>query len=145
MQCHHQPQAAHVEITTLQEYVDVLVRGDHARGSLILQHPDGCDETPSGMMARVALGVARGLLGDFATWDLAALTPDVWEALQAKMAATGWRVCVAAQGYIDGVSEELSERVPGFWLWQPQDLPVDVTVKYVEPLALFLWCVPLPP
>lgn len=145
MQCHDQPHAAHVEITTLQEYVDVVVRGDHARGSLILQHPDGCDEAPAAMMARVALGVARGLLGDFDTWQLDAITPAVWAALQAKMEATGWRVCVAAEGHIPGVSRELSDRVSGYWLWQADDVPERAPVKYLQPFAMLLWCVPLSP
>jgi hypothetical protein len=132
-----------VEITTLQEYVNVLVRGGHARGSLVLEHPSESDETPASRMARVALGVARGLLGDFDTWDLRALTHDAWAAVQGCMEATGWRVCVAAEGHIDGVSKELSDRVSGFWLWQEDDVPAAAPVKYVPQFGMLLWCVPL--
>lgn len=132
-----------VEITTLQEYVNVVVQGGHARGSLVLEHPADSDEVPASRMARVALGVARGLLGDFDTWDLRALTGDAWAAVQARMEATGWRVCVAAEGYIDGVSLGLSDRVSGFWLWQADDVPADTPVKYVAQFGMLLWCVPL--
>jgi len=145
MTCHdEQVRVHHVEITTLQEYVDVIVKGTHKSGSLILQHPAESDETPSGMMAKVALGVARAILGDFSTWQLDAITPEVWAHLQSKMEATGWRVCVATMQHIHGVCEELSDRVVGVWLWQADDMPAGVCVKYVQQFGMFLWCVPLP-
>lgn len=144
MSCHDQLQHREVEITTLKEYVDVIVKGCHSKGSLILQHPTESNELPSELMARVALGVAQGILGDFSTWQLDAITPQVWAHLQSKMETTGWRVCVATMQYIHSVCKDLSDRVAGVWLWQVDDIPADIPVKFVQQFGMFLWCIPIP-
>jgi len=139
-----------VEIDNPTQYVNVLLQGNHKKGSLILlPFLDGDSEndyrTPHEIMCSIAIMLISRIINlKLPEWSLDELTPTLWDLIQTKMEATGWRINIASQQYIHDICKNSSKMVSGYWLWQDQDVPKDVIVKSIVHLNIFLWCSPSP-
>lgn len=120
------------------DYVQMVASGAYAPGTLVLQDNG---TKPADRAVFVALMVAQLQFGDLRGWDASAITEDAWQDLRRRVAATGWDVRVAA---ICPLGEARpSAVVPGFWLWQAEDVPTTEPVKWV-PANMLVWCELLP-
>lgn len=83
------------------------------------------------------------LEGDVAQWDVTQVTPALWATLQAKMCAVGWRLVVASERAVAGVTGCESTTRPGHYLWQHEDVPgKEWPVFHLRPAGVFLAVAP---
>ena len=135
MQCGHY--APDTQTTSLGALVRDILTNDYDPGSIVIDTPDG--KSPAGFMNKVALMLLSQMFGgDMAQWDVTAMTPALWATVQAKMAATGWRMLVASESAINGLTSWESATFPDHYLWQDQDISAEWPVYHLAPAGIFL-------
>lgn len=139
-------QSSEACIDDLQQYVQAIVaNGGNSQNRLVLDACPSDNDAPAPqlqeIMSIVALLVAQQLWGPIDSWSVAQLTQQAWSGFVDIMAPTEWRPCVA-YGDTHVLNRMESETIPEHWLWQHEDAPMHVNLKYIALHSMAMWCVP---
>lgn len=135
-----------LDIDDLQPYVDAIVAAPNPGNRLVLQldPDDDASASPAEVMLAVHVAVIERLLGDPGEWDLAHFSIPQWRSVVAHLACTEWRPCVACATPVgfDSDGLEMSETLPGHYLWQHDDWDGESPCIRLDAHSLVLWVVP---
>lgn len=127
--------------STLRQLARDILANDYEPNSIVLD----CED-PVAAAGKVALHMVAELFGeDMAAWNVTSMTPALWATVQAKMAATGWRLVVASERGVPGLTQWESATIPDHYLWQDQDVPpagAEWPVYHLQPAGVFLAVAP---
>lgn len=142
--------SADTNTTTLRALVRDILANDYEPGSIVVDALEG--KSPVSTMTKVALMLLAEMFGeDLEAWDVSQMTPALWATVQAKMGATGWRMIVASEAQIPGLTDCESAIIPDHYLWslpgvEDRDIPgndvPDWPVYHLAPAGVFLAVAP---